>query len=308
MTRRQCLISLAALVIVAAGLVVSSSSAQTRSDSAAGEISLNLNIPAFRLDVLRGRDRIHTYIVAVGLPRYPTPVGDFTLTQITWNPWWYPPKRDWARHEKITRPGSGNPMGKVKLFLAGSLYLHASPFTSSIGSAASHGCVRMRPNDAVELAKLLENASGAWVSAGSVDSLVASWSETRVVDLPVPAAVRVVYELAEVRGDSLFLHPDVYGLRQGDAEAEALRVLADASHDTSRVDRAALRPLVLRAQTQHASGSIARLVSKDSLRPMRILESRARRQGIADGGDGEAHTSAKINADCGGSGRGAWFY
>jgi murein L,D-transpeptidase YcbB/YkuD len=303
--RARQLISLAVAMIIATALAVSFSSAQTKSDSTAGELSIELNIPAFRLDVLRGGERLHTYVVAVGLPRYQTPVGDFSITQITWNPWWYPPKSYWARHEKITRPGPQNPMGKVKLLVAASVYLHASPFTSSIGSAASHGCVRMRPNDAVELARRLQSTSGAWIRAASVDSLVASWSETRVVDLPVAAAVRFVYELAEVRGDSLLLHPDVY--RRGDAEAEALRALADASHDTTRVDRGALRLLVRRARTQHVSGSIARLVSNDSMRSTR-LENRAQRKGIADGADRKPRTSAMMNADCGGSGPGASFY
>lgn len=287
---------------------MNSASAQTRSDSSATELSLELNIPALRLDVFRGRDRIQTYVVAVGLRRYPTPIGDFALNEITWNPWWYPPKSYWARREKITKPGSANPMGKVKLLLGGSLYLHATPFTSSIGSAASHGCVRMRTTDAVTLAKLAQSSSGATITDASVDSLVSSWSETRSIDLPVPVPVRVVYELAEVRGDSLVLHPDVYRLRQGDAEAEALRVLAQNAHDTSRVDRAALRPLLRRAQTDHASSPIARLLSKNSLRPTRILESRARRQGIADGRDGEVRTSATMNADCSAGGRGASFY
>jgi hypothetical protein len=302
-TRRKYIVFLAALVI-AATLAVRSASAQTKSDSAASDLSLELNIPAFRLDVLRRGVRIQTYVVAPGLPRYPTPVGTFSVTQITWNPWWYPPKTYWARHEKITRPGPENPMGKVKLLVVASVYLHASPFISSIGSAASHGCVRMRPNDAVELAKLLQSTSGAWISAASVDSLVASWDETRVVDLPIGVAVRVVYELAEVRSDSLLLHPDVYRLGQG-VEAAALRVLAEAGHDTSRVDRAALRTLVRRARTSHASGSIAGLISRV---PTRIRDESARRKDIADGGDREARTSAMMNADCDGSARGTSFY
>jgi hypothetical protein len=59
--------------------------------------------------VLRGNNRLTSYSIAVGLPRYATPLGDFALTQITWNPWWHPPKGDWARNEKITEPGPANP-------------------------------------------------------------------------------------------------------------------------------------------------------------------------------------------------------
>lgn len=287
-----CFASATALAIVAAGLTVSSASAQIGSEGAAGELSLELNVPAQRLDVLRGRDRIQTYVVAVGLPRYPTPVGDFALTRIIWNPWWYPPKAKWARREKVTRPGSTNPMGKVKLLMGGSLYLHATPFTSSIGSAASHGCVRMRTDDAVTLAKLVQSISGATITDASVDSLMASWSETRIIYLPVEVTVRVVYELAEVRGDSLFLHPDIYGLRRGDAEAAALRVLAATAHDTSRVDRAALRLLLRRARSEHVRSPIARFLSTDSLAPG--ANSRKIKRGVRAFADGRAGEVAAV--------------
>jgi hypothetical protein len=146
----------------------------------------------------------------------------------------------------------------------------------------------MRTDDAVTLAKLVQSISGATITDASVDSLMASWSETRIIYLPVEVTVRVVYELAEVRGDSLFLHPDIYGLRRGDAEAAALRVLAATAHDTSRVDRAALRLLLRRARSEHVRSPIARFLSTDSLAPG--ANSRKIKRGVrafADGRPGE---------------------
>ena len=76
------------------------------------ELSLELNIPAMRLDLRRGRELVHSYTVAVGMRAYTTPVGTFSLHEITWNPWWYPPASPWARKEKITLPGPSNPWEK----------------------------------------------------------------------------------------------------------------------------------------------------------------------------------------------------
>lgn len=223
------------------------------------ELSLELNIPAMRLDLRRGRDLIRSYTVAVGMRAYTTPVGTFSLHEVTWNPWWYPPASPWARKEKITPPGQSNPMGKVKLHIGGALYLHATPFESSMGRAASHACVRMRTADAVSLARLVQRATGAQIGDAAVDSLIARWSDTRVVDLPAVVPVSFVYRLAEVRNDSLLLHPDIYRQRQGTAEAEALRVLVAADYDSTRVNRAILTQLLQKARSQHAGVPVAKL-------------------------------------------------
>jgi hypothetical protein len=189
-------------------------------------------------------------------------------------------------------------MGKVKLHLGGGFYLHGTPSVSSIGSAASHGCVRMNRDDVVGLAKLVQNATGAAIVDASVDSLLSGWDVTRTVDIPKPIAVRFVYDLAEVRGDSLLLHPDVYRLRKGPAEVGALRALA-SSRDTSGVDHAALRRVVQRARTQHASIPIARLFPNVSVQLRTgAPQSPAKRIGA---GEQTALSSARINADCGGN-------
>ena len=67
-------------------------------------LQLDLNVPAYRLDVYSGSERIRSYDVAIGAPEYPTPVGEFAVTEITWNPWWTPPPSEWARDERLTRP------------------------------------------------------------------------------------------------------------------------------------------------------------------------------------------------------------
>lgn len=212
-----------------------------------------LNIPAFRIDVFDGATRIASYAVAVGLPPHRTPSGDFVLSEITWNPWWYPPDSKWARNEKITPPGPGNPMGKVKLHLGGSVYLHASPFDASIGRAASHGCARMFAADAIGLARMVQERKGSAITDDAVDSLIGSWDRTRVVSVPGGVKTKIEYRLAEVRKDSLLLHPDVYRLGKVDRETEALRALAKTGYDTTTVDRNVLRIAVRQSRAKRVS-------------------------------------------------------
>jgi murein L,D-transpeptidase YcbB/YkuD len=216
-----------------------------------GSLSLEVNIPAFRVDVLRESSHVTSFGIAVGRPRYFTPTGDFEVTLITWNPWWYPPNSYWARKEKITRPGPNNPMGKVKLLLRGNIFFHGTPLASSIGSAASHACMRMRQEDAIALARLVQGAAGAAIGDSEVNSLLATWDQTREVQLPIRVPVRIVYMLAEVRGDSLLLHPDIY--HHGITEDGVIQILHDSDFDTRRLNRASLKTLLRRARKEHVA-------------------------------------------------------
>ena len=147
--------------------------------------------------------------VAIGARAYRTPTGRFTLTDITWNPWWFPPKRAWAASDTITPPCPANPMGRVKLDFGRGYFIHGTPKPRSIGRAASHGCVRTENANALELARRL-------VSLVLPESLavVEGWStggRTRRLHLPDPVPLEIHYDLAEVIGDTLYLYPDVYG-------------------------------------------------------------------------------------------------
>ena len=215
-------------------------------------LSIEINVPAFRLDVMKDGTRVRSYEIAVGLPRYKTPLGHFTMGEIIWNPWWYPPDSYWARKEKITPPGPSNPMGKVKLSLGSLVYLHATPIDESIGGAASHGCIRMHSSDAIDLAKLVQDVMGASVSGDSMSSILENWSPSLTVHLRTPVPVRIVYRLVELRGDTLLIHRDVYAIGNASLELQVVEVLNGAGVDTALVKRAELR----RAVRQSRAGSV----------------------------------------------------
>jgi len=222
--------------------------------AAQAPMELVVNIPAGRLDVLQGGERVRSYPVSVGRSQYATPTGQASIRRMVWNPTWTPPPdAAWAKNEKPAAPGWGNPMGRVKMHLFGDYYVHGTPASNErhLGRPASHGCIRMRNQDVMELAQLVLRADGVPVAESTVRQLAANPRATRELSLAGRVRVRIEYRLAEVAADSVTLHPDVYGRAAGGAYAARVRgelgaAGADASTvlasvDVNRAPAAALR-------------------------------------------------------------------
>ena len=124
---------------------------------------LKANLRARILLVTRGGSTIKSYPIAVGQDKYPTPLGSFTIRKIVWNPSWKPPPGSaWAKGKTAKAPGDpGNPMKVVKIFFREpDYYIHGTDDVESLGSAASHGCLRMDPSEVADLAKLIMEHGG----------------------------------------------------------------------------------------------------------------------------------------------------
>jgi murein L,D-transpeptidase YcbB/YkuD len=215
-----------------------------------------VNIPAGRLDVMEGGERIRSYPVSVGTAGHATPTGAAGIQRMVWNPSWTPPDSEWARDERPAGPGPNNPMGRVKMHLFQDYYVHGTPARNErfLGRPASHGCIRMRNADVMELAQLVLRADGAPVSDETVQGLIANPRRTREMRLSGRVRVRIEYRLAEVGADSVTLHPDVYA-RAGGRYADRVRQeLRTGGHDPAVVELAA----ITRAPT--AAVQIARYV------------------------------------------------
>jgi L,D-transpeptidase ErfK/SrfK len=116
-----------------------------------------------RLVIEDGGQIVREFGIAIGLPSHPTPRGQFTIRKMIWNPNWVPPKnRAWARGKQPRNPGDpANPMQTVKIFFREPYYyIHGTNDPKSIGTAASHGCIRMDPVDAAELGAYLMQQGG----------------------------------------------------------------------------------------------------------------------------------------------------
>lgn len=95
-----------------------------------------------------------TYRVAVGMPKYPTPTGRFAVDRKEKNPIWNVPDADWAGDlagKTIPSGDPRNPLVARWVGISGSVGFHGTKELGSLGTPASHGCVRMKPSDVIEL-------------------------------------------------------------------------------------------------------------------------------------------------------------
>jgi lipoprotein-anchoring transpeptidase ErfK/SrfK len=108
-----------------------------------------VSVPDRKLLLLEGERVLRVYDVAVGKRSTPTPEGRFTIINRVPNPTWYGPSGTVA-------PGKDNPLGSRWMGLSAKGYgIHGTNVPSSIGKAASHGCVRMRRQDLEELFEMV---------------------------------------------------------------------------------------------------------------------------------------------------------
>jgi lipoprotein-anchoring transpeptidase ErfK/SrfK len=113
-----------------------------------------VDIGQLRLYLYRDGKLIKSYTVATGQPAYPTPTGTFAIVEKTKDPTWLPPNSDWAKNAQPIPPGTENPLGTRWMGTsAPGVGIHGVPPSedSSIGTYASHGCIRMHNWDAVDL-------------------------------------------------------------------------------------------------------------------------------------------------------------
>ncbi|RJQ30930.1 MAG: L,D-transpeptidase [Actinobacteria bacterium] len=95
--------------------------------------------------------------VAVGQPAYPTPLGHWKIEGKDVMPAWYNPRSGWAASmPPYIAPGYYNPLGVRAMYLnATGVAIHGTAKVGSIGSWASHGCIRVANEEIVDLYPLV---------------------------------------------------------------------------------------------------------------------------------------------------------
>lgn len=197
----------------------------------ADDYRIEINVAARRLFLFERDRMVRTYPVAVGSSRYRTPIGPRFLKEITWNPWWYPPPySDWAKGATPTPPGPNNPLGRVKMSLGGDILLHGTNKEYTVGTPASHGCMRMKNNDAIDLAWFFQThfTEFAGYSEEDLQAIRERYRRHRGTSFPVKLVrqipVDIVYERVSVWARTMEVHPDIYG-RTADLESQILEKL-----------------------------------------------------------------------------------
>lgn len=119
-----------------------------------------------------------TYKCAIGSKGYATPAGLHYVRGKARNPSWKMPDSEWVAPEDRGRviPGDDprNPLKEVFISLGGrpedGIGFHGTDALDSIGTAASHGCLRMRPGDALDLYRRIAPGTLVFIYDGIADN------------------------------------------------------------------------------------------------------------------------------------------
>lgn len=130
--------------------------------ASAEPLRLQVDLSENELRALVGDEEIARYPVSVGKDSNPTPAGTYKISKLIWNPSWVPPNEKWAKGKSAKPPGHPeNPMKRVKIFFKQpDYYIHGTGDEDQLGSPASHGCIRMSPEDVTSLARMVMEYGG----------------------------------------------------------------------------------------------------------------------------------------------------
>ena len=113
-----------------------------------------VNRSAFQLTLYKNLAPVKTYGIAVGQVGLETPAGLYNIQNKAVDPDWHVPNSAWAGDLAGTVVPGTDPSNPIKARWMG-IYagagIHGTDADGSIGTAASHGCIRMRIPDVIEL-------------------------------------------------------------------------------------------------------------------------------------------------------------
>ncbi len=126
-----------------------------------------VNRGAFQLTLYKGLKPVKTYGIAVGQVGLETPAGLYEIANKAENPAWSVPNSDWAGDLAGTVVPGGTPENPLKARWMG-IYdgagIHGTDADGSIGTAASHGCIRMRIPEVIELYDQVEVGAPIYIA------------------------------------------------------------------------------------------------------------------------------------------------
>jgi lipoprotein-anchoring transpeptidase ErfK/SrfK len=117
-------------------------------------VVLMVNRSGFKLSIYKDLKLVKTYGIAVGQIGLETPAGLYHIQNKAVNPAWTVPNSAWAGDLAGTVvPGgtAANPLKARWMGIFDGAGIHGTDASGSIGSAASHGCIRMLIPDVIEL-------------------------------------------------------------------------------------------------------------------------------------------------------------
>jgi lipoprotein-anchoring transpeptidase ErfK/SrfK len=107
----------------------------------------------FTLRLWKNLHLVHSYTIAVGRQGLETPAGLYEINDRQVNPSWHVPNSSWAGSlaGRVIPPGPEDPIKARWLGFYNGAGIHGTDELSSLGTAASHGCIRMSIPDVEQL-------------------------------------------------------------------------------------------------------------------------------------------------------------
>jgi lipoprotein-anchoring transpeptidase ErfK/SrfK len=108
----------------------------------------------FKLRLFKNLHLVKTYGIAVGMEGLDTPAGTYSIADKQVNPAWHVPNSDWAGSlagQVIPGGAPNNPLKARWMGIYDGVGIHGTSEDWSIGSRASHGCIRMHVSDVEDL-------------------------------------------------------------------------------------------------------------------------------------------------------------
>jgi lipoprotein-anchoring transpeptidase ErfK/SrfK len=108
---------------------------------------------SYTLRLFKDLKLVESYPIAVGAVGYDTPSGLYDIETKEVNPTWHVPESDWTGGlaGQSIPPGPSNPLKARWMGIIGGNGIHGTDDVGSLGTSASHGCIRMSVPEVIEL-------------------------------------------------------------------------------------------------------------------------------------------------------------
>lgn len=131
-------------------------------DAEPGGIVINLaELRLYYFYSVGGRRFVRTYPIGIGSEGHDTPTGEFRVIEKIVHPAWHVPesiKKEKPYLPDVVPPGPDNPLGSHAMRLSDpTILIHGTDKPYAVGRMASHGCLRLYPEDIPKLFKTVPN-------------------------------------------------------------------------------------------------------------------------------------------------------
>ncbi len=143
----------------------------------------------FRISLFKKLKKVKAYPIAVGQVGLETPAGLYKIQNKAINPAWHVPNSDWAGKLAGTVIPGGAPNNPLKARWLGvydGVGVHGTDARGSIGSNASHGCIRMLIEDVEALYDQVPIGTPIYIHSRPADAALRADADSDRRDLLPP--------------------------------------------------------------------------------------------------------------------------